>query len=84
MAKTTMYLPEETEIRLDAEAANTGVSKGELIRCGFARPLEASDHARDNASLPVFRSGRSRSADETREDIYLQIEQRTSARGARG
>ncbi|MEU2092831.1 CopG family transcriptional regulator [Nocardia beijingensis] len=80
MVKTTVYLPEELEVRLDAEAAATGVSKAELIRRGIAMLLEASDRPRNNAPLPVFHSGRARSADEMREDLYQQIKQRSARR----
>ncbi|MFQ6227837.1 ribbon-helix-helix protein, CopG family [Nocardia sp. NPDC002869] len=80
MMKTTVYLPEELEVRLDAEAAATGVSKAELIRRGIAMLLDASDRPRANAPLPVFRSGRSRSVDEIRDDVYHQIKQRSARR----
>ncbi|MFJ1594413.1 ribbon-helix-helix protein, CopG family [Kitasatospora albolonga] len=40
MKKTTVYLPEDLEVRLDAEAAATGVSKADLIRRGIALLLE--------------------------------------------
>ncbi len=80
MNKTTVYLPDELEVRLDAEAAATGVSKAELIRRGIAMLLDASERPRDNAPLPVFHSGRSRDADEMREDIYQEIKQRAARR----
>ncbi|MEV6321227.1 CopG family transcriptional regulator [Nocardia sp. NPDC051787] len=80
MVKTTVYLPDELEVRLDAEAAATGVSKAELIRRGIAMLLDASDRPRNDAPLPVFHSGRSRSADEMREDVYQQIKQRSARR----
>lgn len=80
MIKTTVYLPDDLEVRLDAEAAATGVSKAELIRRGIAMLLDASDRPRDSAPLPVFRSGRSRDFDEMRDDIYRQIKQRSARR----
>ncbi|MFC3962386.1 ribbon-helix-helix domain-containing protein [Nocardia jiangsuensis] len=80
MVKTTVYLPDELELRLDAEASATGVSKAELIRRGIAMLLDASDRPRNDAPLPVFRSGRSRDTDEMRDDIYLQIKQRSGRR----
>jgi hypothetical protein len=80
MVKTTVYLPDELEVRLDAEAAATGMSKAELIRRGIAMLLDASDRPRNDAPLPIFRSGRSRDADEMREDVYLQIKQRSARR----
>ncbi|MGW4094215.1 hypothetical protein [Nocardia sp. NPDC004750] len=42
--------------------------------------LDASDRPRNDAPLPVFHSGRSRSADEMREDVYRQIKQRSARR----
>ncbi|MEV0358373.1 ribbon-helix-helix protein, CopG family [Nocardia sp. NPDC050697] len=66
MVKATVYLPEELALRLDAEVSATGVSKAELIRRGIAMLLDASDRPRNDAPLPVFRSGRSRDADEVR------------------
>lgn len=80
MIKTTVYLPEGLEVRLDAEATATGVSKAELIRRGIAMLLDASERPRDNAPLPVFSSGRSRGVDEMRDDIYRQIKQRSARR----
>ncbi|WP_067891053.1 ribbon-helix-helix domain-containing protein [Nocardia vaccinii] len=80
MNKTTVYLPDELEVRLDAEAAATGISKAELIRRGIAMLLDASDRPRHDAPLPVFRSGRSRSTDEMREEIYREIKQRSARR----
>ncbi|MBF6356053.1 MerR family transcriptional regulator [Nocardia higoensis] len=39
---------------------------------------DASDRPRDDAPLPVFQSGRSRSVGEIREDIHQQSEQRSA------
>ncbi|MBO0854225.1 MAG: ribbon-helix-helix domain-containing protein [Nocardia sp.] len=80
MMKTTVYLPDELEVRLDAESAATGVSKAELIRRGIAMLLDSSDRPRNDTPLPVFHSGRSRSADEMNEDVYRQIKQRSARR----
>ncbi|WP_280268418.1 CopG family transcriptional regulator [Nocardia wallacei] len=80
MVKTTVYIPDELEVRLDAEAAATGTSKAELIRRGIAMLLDASDRPRNDEPLPVFHSGRSRSADEMREDVYKQIKRRSARR----
>ncbi|MFE3542480.1 ribbon-helix-helix protein, CopG family [Nocardia sp. NPDC059177] len=80
MNKTTVYLPEALEVRLDAEAAVTGVSKAELIRRGIAMLLDASDRPRSDAKLPVFRSGRSRTADEMNDDVYAHIKQQSTRR----
>ncbi|MFC9968876.1 CopG family transcriptional regulator [Nocardia ignorata] len=80
MNKTTVYLPEALEMRLDAEAAATGVSKAELIRRGIAMLLDTSDRPKQNAPLPVFRSGRSRTADEMDDDVYSHIKQQAARR----
>lgn len=80
MVKTTVYLPDDLEIRLDAEAAATGTSKAELIRRGIAMLLAASDRPKNDAPLPVFHSGRPRSADEMNDEIYQHIKQRSARR----
>lgn len=80
MVKTTVYLPEELEIRLDAEAAATGISKAELIRRGITMVLESSHRPRNVRPLPVFNSGRARSAEELDDDLYQQIKERTARR----
>ncbi|MGS2808795.1 ribbon-helix-helix protein, CopG family [Nocardia sp. MW-W600-9] len=80
MIKTTVYLPEELEVRLDAEAAATGVSKAELIRRGIAMLLDASEVPKNDSPLPVFRSGRARTADEMDQAIYDHIKSRSARR----
>lgn len=78
--KTTVYLPDELEVRLDAEAAATGVSKAELIRRGIAMLLDTSARPKQSQPLPVFRSGRPRDADEMDHDIYEHIRERAARR----
>ncbi|MGV9612376.1 MULTISPECIES: ribbon-helix-helix domain-containing protein [Nocardia] len=80
MIKTTVYLPEDLEVRLDAEAAATGVSKAELIRRGITMLLDSSDRPKDDRPLPVFRSGRSRSAEEMDDAVYDHIKSRAARR----
>lgn len=80
MIKTTVYLPEELELRLEAEATATGISKAELIRRGIAMILDASRRPKTDTSLPVFRSGRSRTAAEMDDDLYAHIKQRSARR----
>ncbi|MFD4357120.1 CopG family transcriptional regulator [Nocardia sp. NPDC058518] len=80
MIKTTVYLPDALEVRLDAEAQATGVSKAELIRRGIAMLLDASDRPKSDAPLPVFRSGRTRSVDEMDDDVYAHIKQQAARR----
>jgi Arc/MetJ-type ribon-helix-helix transcriptional regulator len=80
MTKTTVYLPDELEVRLDAESAATGVSKAELIRQGIAMLLDASARPKQAGPLPVFHSGRSRDADEMDREIYEHIKERAARR----
>ena len=80
MVKTTVYLPEELELRLDAESAATGVSKAELIRKGVALLLDGSDRPKRSQPLPIFRSGRALSADEMDDAIYDHIKDRSARR----
>ena len=80
MIKTTVYLPEDLEVRLDAEAAATGVSKAELIRRGISMLLDASERPKHDQPLPVFRSGRSRSAEEMDNAVYEHIKSRSARR----
>lgn len=79
MIKTTVYLPEELELRLDAESAATGVSKAELIRRGIAQLLDSSSRPRSRP-LPVFRSGRLATAEEMDDAIYEHIKERAARR----
>ncbi|OQO93217.1 CopG family transcriptional regulator [Saccharomonospora piscinae] len=80
MVKTTVYLPDDLETRLDAEAAASGVSKAELIRRGIAMVLEASGRPREKQPLPVLRSGQSRDVTQLAEDVSRQIKDRASRR----
>lgn len=57
MVKTTVYLPEELDLRLEAEATSTGMSKAELIRRGIGMLLDRSHRPRQPQPLPVFDSG---------------------------
>ncbi|MBD0020579.1 ribbon-helix-helix protein, CopG family [Gordonia pseudamarae] len=80
MHKTTVYLPEELDQRLEAEAKAEGVSKAELIRRGVTKLLDESRRPRQAKPFPVFRSGRSRTVDELREDLVGQIAERAARR----
>ncbi|MCP3818986.1 ribbon-helix-helix domain-containing protein [Streptomyces sp. A3M-1-3] len=80
MIKTTVYLPEELETRLDAESAATGVSKAELIRQGIALLLDNSSRPKQSRPLPVFRSGRLITSEDMDEAIYEHIKERTNRR----
>jgi hypothetical protein len=78
--KTTVYLPEDLEVRLDAEAVATGVSKAELIRRGIAMLLESSARPRQSHALPVFHSGKPMNAEEMDDAIYEHIKERSARR----
>jgi Arc/MetJ-type ribon-helix-helix transcriptional regulator len=80
MMKTTVYLPEELELRLDAESAATGISKAELIRRAIASWLDTSPRPKSSRPLPVFHSGRARSADEMDDEIYEHVKERAARR----
>jgi len=80
MTKTTVYLPEELEVRLDAESAATGISKAELIRRGITMLLDGSTRPKQDQPLPVFHSGRALSADEMDDAIYDHIKERSARR----
>ena len=80
MTKTTVYLPEDLDVRLEAEAAASGISKAELIRQGIVMRLEASTRPRQAQPLPVFTSGRPLTADQMDEEIYQSIRARAARR----
>lgn len=80
MIKTSVYLPEDLETRLDAESAATGVSKAELIRRGIAMLLDSSGRPRQARALPVFDSRRRLSVDDMDQAIYEHIKERAARR----
>jgi hypothetical protein len=77
--KTTVYLPEELDMRLNAAAAASGTSKAELIRRGIAMMLNTSSPPK-RYPLPVFRSGRMRDAEQMDDEIYAHIKERSARR----
>jgi hypothetical protein len=80
MLKTTVYLPDELDRRLEAEAAIEGVSKAELVRRGVARLLEENVRPRLSNPLPVFRGGRTRTMEEIDHDLVDEIARRAARR----
>lgn len=80
MIKTTVYLPEDLEVRLDAEASATGVSKAELIRRGIAMLLESSSRPKQVRKLPVFNSGRPLTPDAMDDTLYEHIKEQAARR----
>ena len=79
MNKTTVYVPDDLAVRLDAQAAATGVSKAELIRRGIVMVLNASQPPTHDP-LPVFQSGQVRDADQMDDEIYAHIRERAARR----
>jgi hypothetical protein len=79
MIKTTVYLPEDLDARLDGEATATGVTKAELIRRGISMLL-ASSPPRESEPLPVFESGRPLSPAQMDGAIYDHIRERAARR----
>ncbi|MGW1296159.1 ribbon-helix-helix domain-containing protein [Streptomyces sp. NPDC002533] len=80
MIKTTVYLPDELEVRLDAESSATGVSKAELIRRGIAMLLDSAERPKRSRELPVFDSGRPRTPGEMDDAVYEHIKERAARR----
>lgn len=80
MHKTTVYLPEELDLRLEAEAAASGLSKAELIRRGVTAMLDAINRPKLSGPLPVFDSGRPRTPEDLDEDLVDQLKSRTARR----
>lgn len=80
MQKTTVYLPEELDLRLEAEAAASGLSKAELIRRGVAALLDAIDRPQQSGPLPVFDSGHPRTPEELDADLVDQLKSRAARR----
>jgi Ribbon-helix-helix protein, copG family len=79
MIKTTVYLPEDLDARLDSEAVAAGVSKAELIRRGIAMLL-AHSRPREIEPLPVFESGKPLRPDEMDDVIYEHIRDQAARR----
>lgn len=80
MVKTTVYLPAELDVRLEAESASSGVSKAELIRRGIALVLDASPRPKQSRPLPVFDSGRRLTTDEMDALVHEQARERAARR----
>jgi len=81
MIKTTVYLPEELEVQLDDSAAVAGVSKAEAIRQAIALWIsQVHVQEREPRRLPVFSSGRLRTAEEMDEQIVEHIAERAARR----
>ncbi|MET9520065.1 ribbon-helix-helix protein, CopG family [Streptomyces sp. NPDC002994] len=80
MKKTTVYLPEDLKLRLDAESAATGVSKAELIRQGIALLLDNAPRLGSSRPLPAFNSGRALIPEAMDDAVSAHIKARTARR----
>ena len=80
MQKTTVYLPEDLDLRLEAEAKASGTSKAELIRRGVTTLLDAIDRPKQSGPLPVFNSGHPRTAADLDNDLVDQLRSRSARR----
>lgn len=82
MRKTTVYLPDELELELEAETTAIGISKAEFIRQSIAEKIAASSRPKRDLTLPVFNSGRGRSLtpEEMDDAIYQQIKKKVGRR----
>lgn len=67
-------------MRLDAEAAATGISKAELIRRGIAMLLDNSARPKQARALPVFDSGRPLTPEAMDDALYEHIKERAARR----
>ncbi|MFI8267452.1 hypothetical protein [Streptomyces rubiginosohelvolus] len=76
MERTTTHLPDEWEVRRDAESSATGVSKAELVRRGIALLLDSAERPKRSRELPVFDSGRSRTPDEMDDAVGVVLADR--------
>jgi hypothetical protein len=79
MIKTTVYLPEDLDARLEAEAISSGASKAALIRRAISALLARSAQ-KDTEPLPVFRSGRQLTPRQMDDAIYEQVRDQAARR----
>lgn len=80
MTETTVHLPEEQEVRLDALSAVTGVSRAELILRAIALLLDHAERPKRSRELPVFDSGRPLAPDEMDESVCEHMKERVARR----
>jgi Arc/MetJ-type ribon-helix-helix transcriptional regulator len=80
MIKTTVYLPEELDLRLEAVSASSGVSKAELIRRGVSLVLDASGRPEKARPLPVFNSGQRLTPEDMERLIHDRVQERARRR----
>ncbi|MFB4422736.1 ribbon-helix-helix domain-containing protein [Streptomyces sp. QL37] len=80
MMKTTVYLPEELEVRLNAESSATGMSRAELIRRGIAMILDDAEQPERIRTLPDFDSGRPLTPEAMDDAVHERIKERAARR----
>jgi hypothetical protein len=75
-----VYLPEELDLRLEAEATSTGMSKAELIRRGIGMLLARFERPKRSHPLPVFDSGRQLTVDDMDRLVHERVQERAARR----
>ena len=78
--KSTIYLDEEADLRLEAEARRLGASKAELIRRFIDQGLLRTTEEEPLPPLPKYRSGRPLTVEEMDEAIYESMRRRSMKR----
>ncbi|MFB9660624.1 CopG family transcriptional regulator [Glycomyces mayteni] len=78
--KSTVYLDERADLRLEAEARRRGVSKAELMRIFLDEGLLRSGEREPLPPLPKFSSGRAMTVEEMDEAIYQSMKRRAEKR----
>ncbi|WP_051393241.1 CopG family transcriptional regulator [Glycomyces arizonensis] len=80
MKKTTVYFPEDLELRLEAEARRTGASQAELIRQAVAALLDHVESERELKPWPTFNFGGPMTLEEMDQAIYESIKRKVARR----
>lgn len=78
--KSTVYLDEAADLRLEAVARRVGVPKAELIRRFIDEGLVHIEEDRSLPPLPKYRSDRPLSVEEMDEAIYQSMKRRSQKR----
>ena len=78
--KSTIYLDEKADLRLEAEARRRGISKAELMRRFLDEGLLRAADEDPLPPLPKFSSGGPLSVEEMDEAIYQSIRRRSLKR----
>ncbi|MCH7230420.1 hypothetical protein L0U85_06055 [Glycomyces sp. L485] len=78
--KSTVYLDEEADLRLEAVARHIGASKAEVIRRFIDEGLLRTKEEEPLPPLPKYRSDRPLSVEEMDEAIYQGMKRRSLKR----